>query len=239
VFLTAGHCVEEPKAVRAAVWFTPQIDIDIDYLIALFFDPNFDGSCDYSPLFDGYPCVGDGAGTPHAHPDFCFDCGHGTPNTVNRDVAVIKLDKPVASSAFGRLAQLPAPNLADTLPNKSGVDLVGYGVTVQVHLPGKYLPAQRPGSRWSGSGTRMFAPTTMISGNFAHSDEFMRLSQNGSSDAGGGGLCFGDSGGPDLVAGTDTVLAVNSYVMNANCKGVAYSQRVDVPEVLTWIKGFM
>lgn len=54
-----------------------------------------------------------------------------------------------------------------------------------------------------------------------------------------GGTCFGDSGGPDLLGGTDTVLAVNSYVTNVNCSGVIYSQRVDVPEVLEWIESYL
>ena len=40
---------------------------------------------------------------------------------------------------------------------------------------------------------------------------------------------------PNLKGGTDTVLAVNSYVTNVNCSGVGYSQRVDIPEVLEWI----
>jgi hypothetical protein len=52
---------------------------------------------------------------------------------------------------------------------------------------------------------------------------------------GSGGTCFGDSGGPDLLGGTNTVLAVNSYVTNVNCSGVGYSARVDIPEVLAWI----
>ena len=65
----------------------------------------------------------------------------------------------------------------------------------------------------------------------------MRFSVN--ADKGSGGICFGDSGGPDLLGGTDTVLAVNSYVTNPNCSGVAYSQRVDVPEIRSWIAAFM
>jgi len=57
-------------------------------------------------------------------------------------------------------------------------------------------------------------------------------------DGGSGGTCFGDSGGPDLLAGTSTVLAVNSYVTNANCSGVGYSARVDIPVVLAWIRSY-
>jgi len=70
-----------------------------------------------------------------------------------------------------------------------------------------------------------------------HASEYMRLSLN--PGGGKGGTCFGDSGGPDLLAGTDTVLAVNSYVTNVNCAGDGYSARVDIPEVLKWIKGFL
>ena len=54
----------------------------------------------------------------------------------------------------------------------------------------------------------------------------------------GQGTCFGDSGGPDLLGESDTVLAVNSYVTNYNCAGVGYSSRVDIPEVLDWIYSF-
>ena len=240
VFLTAGHCVSHPAAVRAEIWFDPgPIQIDIDYLLRLFLDPTFSGSCYESPLFDGYPCKGDAGGTAYPHPDFCFPCGTGVQKEVNRDVAVIKLDEPVATSSVSRLAQLPPPGLVDTLQVGRAVDLTGYGVSSQVRFPGKYSPKPPPGSRWIGAGTRLYAPTEVVALNFANSDEFLRLSLNGSAADGGGGFCFGDSGGPDLLGGTDTVLAVNSFVTNYNCNGVGYSQRVDVPDVLAWVRGYM
>ena len=58
----------------------------------------------------------------------------------------------------------------------------------------------------------------------------MRL--NLDSGGGKGGTCFGYSGDPDLLGGTNTVLAVKSYVANINCSGVGYASRIDIPEVL-------
>lgn len=68
-----------------------------------------------------------------------------------------------------------------------------------------------------------------------HSGEFMKLSANPAQ--GKGGTCFGDSGGPDLLGGTDIILGINSYVTNRNCAGVTYSNRIDLPEILDFIDG--
>ena len=116
----------------------------------------------------------------------------------------------------------------DTLPNKTPIDFVGYGVQQQITGGGPPV--------WTGLRNRLFAPSELVSGNFTHSEEFMRLALN--PGGGSGGTCFGDSGGPDLLADTDTVLAVNSYVTNSNCGGVGYSSRVDIPAVLEWINSF-
>jgi len=81
--------------------------------------------------------------------------------------------------------------------------------------------------------TRYFAPSQLIQSNNRQSVEFIKLTANPSN--GKGGVCFGDSGGPDILSGTDIVLAVNSYVTNGNCAGVTYSNRVDLPDVLAFI----
>ena len=208
VVLTAGHCTD--GADRARVWFDEVVEGNTEYPFA--------GATSTE-------------GTPWTNPDYRSDenpygGGNGLPAFSYRDVGIVVLDEPVYMNEY---AQLPAPGLVDTQRNKTDVDLVGYGVQELHHGGGPPY--------WTGLRVRLYAPSEMVSGNFVHSDEFMRLSLN--PGGGKGGTCFGDSGGPDLLGGTNTVLAVNSYVTNYNCAGVGYSSRVDIPEVLTWINTFL
>jgi hypothetical protein len=237
IFLTAGHCTEPPAAHIEIFFAEGPILTDPDYLAAQQANAPNPVSCNASPAFDGYPCQGDVGGTPHPNPDFCIGCGNGLPGFAFRDVGVVELDDAVPTSVVGEYADLPSPGQVDTLPNKTPIDFVGYGVQFQAQIPGSQLPKPPPFYRWTGPRQRLFAPSELVSGNFKHSSEFLRLALNAS--GGSGGLCFGDSGGPDLLGGTDTVLGVNSYVTNINCNGVGYSQRVDVPEVLDWIESFL
>ena len=209
--LTAGHCAD--GAVAARIWFGETTQ-------------------------PGYPVSGPDSydGTANTYPGFCIGCGNGLPGFATGDVGIIVLSEPVPVSVVGTYAALPAAGLVDTLRNKAPVDFVGYGV--QNILRGKDIPPQGgPPGYWTGLRNRFYAPSELVSGKFVHSDEFMRFALNASQ--GSGGTCFGDSGGPDLLAGTDTVLAVNSYVTNYNCSGVGYSQRVDTPDVLAWINSFL
>jgi hypothetical protein len=167
-------------------------------------------------------------GTPYTNPDFCIGCGNGLPGFALRDVGIVVLSEPVPTSVVSEYAELPTAGLVDTL-KKAPIDFVGYGVQTQIHGGGPPV--------WTGLRNRLYAPSNTVSGNFVHSDEFVRLALN--PGGGSGGTCFGDSGGPDLLGGTDTVIAVNSYVTNSNCGGVGYSSRVDIPEVLTWINSFL
>jgi hypothetical protein len=174
-------------------------------------------------------------GTPYTNPDYDspdnpYGGGNGLPAFSYRDVGVVVLDEPVYMDEYG---DLPDAGLVDTLKNKTPIDFVGYGVQEQIMT----YPGQPPRARWTGLRWRMYAPSELVSGKFVHSADYMRLALN--PGGGSGGTCFGDSGGPDLLGGTSTILAVNSYVTNVNCSGVGYSARVDIPEVLEWINGFL
>ena len=52
---------------------------------------------------------------------------------------------------------------------------------------------------------------------------------------GRGGTCSGDSGGPLLSGSTNTIVAVNSFGLNDNCRGNDFMYRVDRQAVLDWI----
>jgi hypothetical protein len=218
VVLTAGHCTD--GAVAARIWMYE----DVTY--------------DHVP-FPLYPYGGPGSGAvegtaftnpKYRSPENPYGGGNGLPAFSYRDTGIVVLDEPIVLDEY---AALPFAGQVDTLKNKTPVDFVGYGVQEQIMT----VPGQSPRARWTGLRWRMYAPSELVSSKFVHSAEYMRLALN--PGGGSGGTCFGDSGGPNLLGGTNTVLAVNSYVTNANCSGVGYSARVDVPETLEWIQSFM
>lgn len=216
-----------PTTVRPA-FFLDRLDEDVTYDAVPY------------PLYPfGGPGSGAVEGTPYTHPDYRspdnpYGGGKGLPAFSYRDIGIVVLAESVNPGAY---AALPTDGLVDTLRNKTSIDFVGYGVQYQANIPGNQLPEPPPYYRWAGLRVRLYAPSELISGNFVHAPEYLRLALN--PGGGSGGTCFGDSGGPDLLGGTNTVLGVNSYVTNSNCGGVGYSARVDVPAVLDWIDSFL
>lgn len=156
-------------------------------------------------------------GQVHVDPHY-GPVGNGLSSSDRNDVAVVTLSESVIVE---RYAKLPSVGYDDTLPNNQRVDIVGYGV-------------QQAGSHVAG--TRMIAPAKIIPGGGKTASEFLKLS---SSPGQGGATCNGDSGGPDLKADTDLMLAISSYGPSASCTAVEYSQRMDTPEALAFVNSFL
>jgi trypsin len=159
------------------------------------------------------------AGSSYFDPEFA-GIGNSIPNADTHDVGIVIFAAPIPPSVTGgQYGALPSEGLVDTFTNNTPIDLVGYGV--QGFARGDGQPQQ------VGGFTRFITETTAFKSNDAVGDEFLKL-HNGS--------CFGDSGGPDLLGGTNIVVAENSFVNNGTCAGNTYSYRVDTPEALSWIE---
>jgi hypothetical protein len=161
----------------------------------------------------------------YAHPDYLVYSGNGLPDFDAYDVGIMILSEPIVLAEY---AELPTANLVDTLSIMADVDLVGYGVNEQERGGGV-----SPYNAWTWERMRYYAPAKIVPSQDCISDMFVKLTAN--PGQGQGGTTFGDSGGPILVAGTNIAIANNSFVTNANCDGVTYAQRVDIPDVLDWI----
>jgi hypothetical protein len=142
------------------------------------------------------------------------------------DVGLIILDKPVAEVTS--FPALPPAGLADNLPKKTNLQIIGYGV---------HDPNSAP--QLSGSISRNSATVNLLGDRFQGSDKYIKCSANAAH--GKGGISLGDSGGPVMYTfnGQRTVLAVNAYVNNDNCAAASYHTRIDNPNVLNWIIGYI
>jgi Trypsin len=234
VMLTAAHCFSDSTSVFGTKDGAP--------LVRVSFDPNLINTAAANRVWY--------VGTYYFDPQFKLAGGNGLPGFDTHDVAVIIFNTtaqdcddlihrlkpppvstylcgPVPSSAtLGQYATLPTVGLVDTLAMNTPIDIVGYGVQNFVNGGGPCDPncKKAPGDAF----TRYYAPTTLVASNNSISDEFLKLHTNK------GGVCFGDSGGPDLLGGTNVVLAVNSFG-SGQCTSNSYSYRVDTAEALSWI----
>jgi hypothetical protein len=183
------------------------------------------------PEGSGFPYDGPDShpGQPYTNPGFMIGAAPGMPSFDYHDVGVVVLDEPVAAATYGRL---PEAGVVDGLPAMHPVDLVGYGVNYQARGGGV-----SPYDAWVWLVARYYAPSLIVQAASVTGSEFLQLTANPA--RGKGGITFGDSGGPVFDSGTNLVLGVNSFVNNSNCRGVTYSQRIDIPDILQWIEGFL
>jgi len=207
VVLTAGHCTCDPYAPIMSVWVSFN---PISW-------PPTSGGSDWNAVESWY-----------THPDYDILAAPQLKDWITHDVGILILEEPVVMDDYG---ELPEEGLVDTLKMMTSVDQVGYGVQEMFHVPG----AGPPDWDYVESGARYYAPAQLIKSKHVFSDEFIKLTANPAK--GKGGTAFGDSGGPNLLGGTDTILAVTSWGTNYQCAGVSYAQRLDTADVLDWIYG--
>ena len=220
-FVTAGHCTDTAEgAVSARVWF--QQDAGAHYDPATQVDP-----------VSGYPefCAAGTLGTLCATSTKLYNYGFanfaGFPNT--HDAGVLILDQPIALPEYG---QLPAPGTLDGLGTARGnkktvFTASGYGLTLSAN-PKSAVPNISYRSRLMGR-------STLVNLNSFQNDGYNLQTQGNGNDR--GGTCSGDSGGPVFLgdSSSNLIVAVNSFGLNALCRGTDFGYRLDRKEVLDWI----
>ncbi len=160
------------------------------------------------------------------HPD--YDDFATFPNT--SDVGIVILETPHSVSTYG---ELPAVGALDGLDRQRGrknqlFRIVGYGL--QAVIPS--IMADR---------VRYNADPMLVELNSANTGGYnIHLSANNGQGRGKGGACFGDSGGPAFVPGSETQVAgVGSFVLNQNCVGAGFYYRVDTDHAQEFINSFL
>jgi hypothetical protein len=169
-------------------------------------------------------------GSYYPDPQFSLGATGGLPGTTTHDLALIVFApagcapcSPIpAAASLSQYGALPAPGAVSGLGMNTAVEIVGFGVQDFTRGGGK--------PKFGDAFTRYAGASTLIATNDRfNTNGFLKLHANDS------GVCFGDSGGPDVLAGTRTVLAVNSFDTNDLCNGVTYSTRIDSADTLGWI----
>ena len=214
VLLTAAHCTYQTEG-KTIVNFAPRIDDAPPADIPAAKDPNA-----------GYTSTPRGwyAGTPKSHPQYSDFTDMDNWN----DVGVVVLDKPVSGitpasiAGVNYLDQYAPPALSSTL-----FTVVGHGTEVRKPESGPQTPTPMSypiERRYTDVVGQKLTP------------QILQVNGNENDTRGGGGSCFGDSGGPTFK--NDLVVTVTSYGYTENCRYIDGLQRVDIPVVQDWLATF-
>lgn len=211
VFITAGHCVEEPAASIELFFNTGPIPLGAGY-------PSGVNRCEG---VTGYPCTGDRGGTPYQNPNW-------NPNAFFlSDLGIVVLDSPMVMSSYGAL---PAVGQLDGLRvgRRTTFTSVGYGLQ-------KSFP-DAAGWKDQAERTRYVAHPWLYQINTNFVGDFALLLSN---NAAAGGTCFGDSGGPNFIGNSNVLAGVTSFGLNSTCAGTGGVYRLDRAVDRAWINGFL
>jgi len=220
-FLTAGHCAYSDGVVPnvAIIFFAPDLTAVLAGLEAGYLVP---------------PYV---VGTPFPHPEFADFAGF--PNT--HDVATVEL---WWSYPVSRYASVAAPGTVDTYLAGPSADefLEGVGYGLQA-VGNKVKPDQAEWIRMVATQKVVPSQGNLTGGwNIQTADTPRALPRSVLADPdripyASGGTCFGDSGGPQLLPGTDIIVAVTSFGLNGKCAGTGFHYRVDTATAQDFIFG--
>jgi secreted trypsin-like serine protease len=163
-------------------------------------------------------------GTPHTDPQFVGPGGALVGEV--HDLGVVVLSQPAALTRYGRL---PPLDYLDGLVTRAGVK--GVGLTVVGYGLQDMKPTVVAETRRLMAQVWVLTLHTPLAGG----------AQVGTTNARGtgGGVCFGDSGGPFLYGG-DTVVGVTKWGLNLRtCDGTAFAYRTDTASARAFLGQFV
>ena len=219
-YVTAGHCtgIDPDLGIapdHAEVWFSAGPIMTGNY--------PFDGSS--CAGYSGYPCKGDVGGTPHPHPGWN---GFLTiPNT--HDMGVVTLD----SAPNKGLSKIAPSGYLDRLATQRGLQNVNFtpvGYGVQFERPNLEVAVK---TRYVGTN-QLQNLGSHIAGGYN-----LMMTDSAGNGTGGGGTCFGDSGGPIFhtdSAGNVWDVAVISFGTKY-CHGTSGAFRLDNAQARSFLQG--
>lgn len=214
VMLTAGHCVEgggEENTVTYVSFAERPLETRANYpTTAAWLAAEWILATDVVP----HPLYNDFAAFPNTY-----------------DIGVVLLSRPVTMATYG---QLPPLNYFETTRQaqlKAQVfEPVGYGAqawkpaTSNKRIPDEYA-RYKATQRFIGVGSS-------ISGS-----QSVQFTNN--PGRGGGGTCYGDSGGPVFLNNSNQLVALTSFGIVANCKGNDFAFRLDTQVAQDFLSEFL
>jgi hypothetical protein len=221
VLLTAAHCTTGTLG-KTVVSFDPFIDDAPPSDLPRATDDTGNGISAVG--YQGAP-AGWYSGTAYTHPQYSDFTDMDNWN----DVGVVVLDEPIVGiepaqlAPLNQLEQYRQPALNSTL-----FTVVGYGTEVRKSPEGpqKPTPMSYPiVRRYTETVGQKLTP------------QILQVNGNEHDTRGGGGSCFGDSGGPTFDEAR-FVVTVTSYGYTSNCRYIDGLQRVDIAVVQDWLAEF-
>jgi len=186
------------------------------------------GISEFFVSFDNEVLDADGPANLIGSVAFDWDPGFGHDQGDLHDLGVILL--PAGSITGITAVQLPPAGFLDNLKSAgtlkdTSTELVGYGVVPFWQQPG--------GTQFSFDGVRRTAAGT-IKG-LTHAWLLLNQNQNATGE---GGLCFGDSGSPQFVAGTTMIISTTTGG-DPNCRANNYDYRLDTENARTFLSQYL